>query len=81
MMGSHRDDTAKRRTARDDGGEDDGVEDHAVVTDAEPGRLTVYYARIAGALDRLISLHGGEVPDKPGRDAKKAEPDRGRDRR
>jgi hypothetical protein len=46
-------------------------DDDVVVTEAEPGRLTVYYERIAGVLDRLISLHGIDARAKPRWDAKK----------
>ncbi|MSP83416.1 MAG: hypothetical protein EXQ94_10945 [Alphaproteobacteria bacterium] len=47
--------------------------DDGVITEAEPGRLTIYFERLAGTIDRLISLNNIEVLDKPGWDAKKAE--------
>lgn len=54
---------AVRRRIRDDEG---------APSEAEPGRITIYFERIAGTLDRLISLHGIEVLDKPAWDARKA---------
>ena len=55
---------AVRRRGKDDEGEP---------TESEPGQITIYYERIAGALERLISLHDIEVLDKPRWDARKAE--------
>lgn len=50
-------------------------EDEGVPTEAEPGRLTAYYERIAGALDRLISLQDAGVADTPLPDSDKAKLD------
>lgn len=47
-------------------------EDEGVPTEAEPGRLTAYYERIASALDRLISLQDAGTPLP---DSGKAKPD------
>lgn len=47
-------------------------DDEGAPTESEPGRITIYYERIAGALERLISLHDIEVLDTPRWDATKA---------
>ena len=44
-----------------------------VIVEAEPGRLTIYLERLAGALDRLIAVHDIDVLSKEHWDAKKAE--------
>ena len=56
---------AVRRRTRDDEG---------MPSEAEPGRITVYFERVAATLDRLISLRDIETVDKPARDERKAAP-------
>jgi hypothetical protein len=48
--------------------------DDGVITESEPGCLTGYHDRIAGAIDRLVSLHDIEALDPGRRMATKAEP-------
>lgn len=37
-----------------------------IATEAEPGRLAAYVSRVAGALDRLVSLWGTDDPRRGG---------------